>query len=614
MRVGRIIGPDEPLVVGTVPVVAARHPVDQDVAPVLGTEALGNGERGLRDAPVALHPDDVAIPRDTDGGPGFVQGHVVAEFRGRLLQLGPGVFGQHPVTQCIGQQPRGVQVRDEGGELVRIGGPPLGCEQRPQPFQFRSHFQGGGVLPQPGGGPAAQELPGAGMGQQQVQVPLPDHQSHVVEPERGVFAAGQVFQIGAFLLRGPAAEVQFPPSRVLLEDHPGSRRQQRIEHLGFEFPQVVRQRDGGSPQAGQLPQQQAQFPGIIGVPLVLQHADVAFGPGGRVVFSGTQFVGDAGGLQHVDPHVGTHPVRGHAEQRLAHRLVPFRQLDQGLGVAVPENGGGVFDGGGTEQRGQQPGLHLQPVGPGGPDQAAHVRRETRVGRQAAADPVDVELEEQLKGVRGGVTFEEGLGFVGEFLGAQRPRQRELQKHLAVAFLIDGQTVHPLGLAGLVEELHGVAEVVVAQEDPRALLQEGGEEMRGGVPEPPCQLVEELLGRAGLAAGEFRGPVEITDQVQGVPGICRVRDDRPGRETYGAVADVPHPGGPVRGETQHAETQVLHLGEVLPDQAHHYAALELGMGVATRLQGHGVRDGVGGNTAQFCGSGICDHAGNLRVGN
>ena len=274
----------------------------------------------------------------------------------------------------------------------------------------------------------------------------------------------------------------------------------------------------------------------------------------------------------------------------------------------------MFDGGGTEQRGQQPGLHLQPVGPGGPDQAAHVRRETRVGRQAAADPVDVELEEQLKGVRGGVTFEEGLGFVGELLGAQRPRQRELQKHLAVAFLIDGQTVHPLGLAGLVEELHGVAEVVVAQEDPRALLKEGGEEMRGGVPEPPCQLVEELLGRAGLAASEFRGPVEITDQVQGVPGICRVRDDRPGRETYGAVADVPHPGGPVRGETQHAETQVLHLGEVLPDQAHHHAALELGMGVATRLQGHGVRDGVGGNTAQFCGSGICDHAGNLRVGN
>ena len=184
----------------------------------------------------------------------------------------------------------------------------------------------------------------------------------------------------------------------------------------------------------------------------------------------------------------------------------------------------------------------------------------------------------------------------------------------MAFLIDGQTVHPLGLAGLVEELHGVAEVVIAQEDPRALLQEGGEEMRGGVPEPPCQLVEELLGRAGLAAGEFRGPVEITDQVQGVPGIGRVRDDRPGRETYGAVADVPHPGGPVRGETQHAETQVLHLGEVLPDQAHHHAALELGMGVATRLQGHGVRDGVGGNTAQFCGSGICDHAGNLRVGN
>ena len=88
------------------------------------------------------------------------------------------------------------------------------------------------------------------MGQQQVQVPLPDHQSHVLEPERGVFAAGQVFQIGAFLLRGPAAEVQFPPTRVLLEDHPGSRRQQRIEHLGFEFPQVVRQRDGGSPQAG----------------------------------------------------------------------------------------------------------------------------------------------------------------------------------------------------------------------------------------------------------------------------------------------------------------------------------------------------------------------------
>ena len=281
-----------------------------------------------------------------------MQGHVVTEFRGRFLQLGPGVFGQHPVAQRIGQQLRGVQVRDEGGELIRIGDPALGGEQRPQPSQLRRHGQSSGVLPQPGGGPAAQDLPGAGMGQQQVQVPLPDHPSHVVESERGVFAAGQVFQIGAFLLLGPAAELQFPPTRVLLENHPGPRIQQRIEHLGFESPQVVRQRDGGSPQAGQLPQQQTQLPGVIGVPLVLQHADVAFGPGGRVVFSGTQFVSDAGGLQHVDPHVGTHPVRCQAEQPLAHRPVPFRQLDQGLGVAVPENSGGVFDGGGAEQRGQ----------------------------------------------------------------------------------------------------------------------------------------------------------------------------------------------------------------------------------------------------------------------
>ena len=272
----------------------------------------------------------------------------------------------------------------------------------------------------------------------------------------------------------------------------------------------------------------------------------------------------------------------------------------------------MFDGRGAEQRGQQPGLHLQPVGPGGPDQATHIRRESRVGRQAAADPVDVELEEQLKGIRGGVTFEEGLGLVGEFLGAQRPRQRELQKHLAVAFLVDGQTVHPLGLAGLVEELHGVGEVVVAQEDPRALLQESGEEVWGGVPEPPCQLVEEFLGRAGLAPGEFRGPVEITDQVQGVPGVGWVGDDRPGREAYGTVADVAHPGRPVRGETQHAQAQVFHLCEVLPGQAHHGAALELGMDVATRLQGDGIRDGGGRNTAQLRGSGICDHAGNLRL--
>ena len=86
-------------------------------------------------------------------------------------------------------------------------------------------------------------------------MPPHDHPSHVVESERGVFATGQVFQIGAFLLFGPAAELQFPPPRVLLEDHPGSRIQQRIEHLGFESPQVARQRDSGSPQAGQLPQQ-----------------------------------------------------------------------------------------------------------------------------------------------------------------------------------------------------------------------------------------------------------------------------------------------------------------------------------------------------------------------
>lgn len=179
-------------------------------------------------------------------------------------------------------------------------------------------------------------------------------------------------------------------------------------------------------------------------------------------------------------------------------------------------------------------------------------------------------------------------FTGRALG-----QRELQERGVEALLVDGQPVLRLGLAGAGEQLSGVRGVLDAEEDPRGLLVEDGQEVRDGGAEPFCHLQAGVERGLRLGLGLPGGPVEFGDEGERVVPVHRVVHQHPLGEPEGpALPEADHGRFAVLGhEAQEPGGEVLGRAEFGGGEPHDDAALVEGgvpVGPRGQVDGPGAR--------------------------
>ena len=109
----------------------------------------------------------------------------------------------------------------------------------------------------------------------------------------------------------------------------------------------------------------------------------------------------------------------------------------------------------------------------------------------------------------------------------------------MAFLVDGQGVGSLGLAGLPEKRGRHLGIALPDENAPRLLEEGRYEMRHRTREPPGEPGQVIPCVPGRVPCPAFGVPEFHDEIQGLPGVGGVVGDRPGRETDGGIASEPH---------------------------------------------------------------------------
>lgn len=175
-----------------------------------------------------------------------------------------------------------------------------------------------------------------------------------------------------------------------------------------------------------------------------------------------------------------------------------------------------------EQLGQISALRLHRVRPGGLRQLPQIRRhlDRRLEPRSRAPYTD--LTEPAVRLLGGHPGREPSRVPGQRLHRQRPGQRELQEHRVQPLLVDRQAVLPLGVAGPQEHLARESRVLHLAEDPPGPLEEGRQEVRYGVGQPPRDLL--VGGQRHLRFG-LRLPGDLVqlghepECLTAVPGWC-----------------------------------------------------------------------------------------------
>ncbi len=260
--------------------------------------------------------------------------------------------------------------------------------------------------------------------------------------------------------------------------------------------------------------------------------------------------------------------------------VGLAQLDQRAVPGLPEGRGCPVDRRGVQELGEQRPFVLGAVQPGGPDQRAGVLGDPGVRGHAGRGALGAQLAEALPGGQRVEPLGELLDVLAQGLDGERAGQGELQEDGAQPLLVHRQAVGALGLAGLAEPGGGVGLVAVAEEDPADLLAEGGQEVRDGAAEPGGELVEAVLGGAGLGGGLAGQPLHLLDQGERVVAVGRVVDQCPGREAQRLLADLADLGGLAVGrQAEELDGEVLGPPERTGDQPDDPAAVERGVGVA-----------------------------------